>query len=107
MRKLLVMFLVLASMLAGTTGVYAASATKMAPRPGVIRVKLQPEVARTVGVKPRVRANGKLSVGITPLDRAASTAKAVSIRPMLPYSERFAAQRAKYGLDRWLSLIHI
>ena len=101
MRKLLVMFLVLASMLAGTTGVYAASATKMAPRPGVIRVKLQPEVARTVGVKPRVRANGKLSVGITPLDRAASTAKAVSIRPMLPYSERFAAQRAKYGLDRW------
>lgn len=63
MRKLLVMFLVLASMLAGTTGVYAASATKMAPRPGVIRVKLQPEVARTVGVKPRVRANGKLSVG--------------------------------------------
>ncbi len=27
--------------------------------------------------------------------------KAVSIRPMLPYVEKFAKQRAKYGLDRW------
>lgn len=101
MRKLFRMILVLATFVAGTTCVYAAADAGQAPRQGIIHVKLQPEVARTVGVRPRLKANGKLTVGVTPLDRAASSAKAVSIKPMLPYSERFAAQRARYGLDRW------
>ena len=42
-----------------------------------------------------------VTTGITPLDRAARDVKAVSIRPMLPYVQKFARQRAKYGLDRW------
>ena len=71
------------------------------PRKGVVRVKLQPEVARQVGKSPRMKASGKLSTGMTQLDQAVAGIKGISIRPMLPENPRFAAQRAKYGLDRW------
>ncbi|TGX83156.1 choice-of-anchor D domain-containing protein [Palleniella muris] len=81
--------------------VMEAQAENIAPKKGVIRVKLQPEVALQVGTAPRMRTNGVVTTGIRPLDRAARNVKAVSIRPMLPYSAKFAKQRAKYGLDRW------
>jgi len=71
------------------------------PSQGIIRVKLQPEAAMKVGRAPRVKAKGALLTGATPLDRAASETKAVSMRRMLPYVPRFEEQRARYGLDRW------
>lgn len=77
---------------------YAADAK---PARGVIRVKLQPEMALKVGTAPRLQSAGTLSVGVTPLDRAAKKVKAVKIRRMLPYAPKYEAQRAKYGLDRW------
>lgn len=78
-----------------------AQAESSVPKKGVIRVKLQPEVALQVGTAPRMRTNGAVTTGVRPLDRAARNVKAISIRPMLPYSAKFAKQRAKYGLDRW------
>lgn len=77
---------------------YAADAK---PARGVIRVKLQPEMALKVGNAPRMQSAGTLSVGVTPLDRAAKKVKAVKMRRMLPYAPKYEAQRAKYGLDRW------
>lgn len=72
------------------------------PHKGVIRVKLQPEMALQLGQTPRMQTHGGVvTTGITPLDRASRSVKAMSIRPMLPYAPKFARQRAKYGLDRW------
>lgn len=81
--------------------VMEAQAESTTPKKGVIRVKLQPEVALQVGTAPRMRTNGVVTTGIRPLDRAARNVKATGIRPMLPYSAKFAKQRAEYGLDRW------
>ena len=77
------------------------SAQSVDPTKGVLRVKLQPEVATQLGNAPHKAAKGRLSTGISPLDRASSQIKAMSIRPMLPYNPQFAAQRARFGLDRW------
>lgn len=77
------------------------NAQSVEPTKGVVRVKLQPEVAARMGQSPRRAANGRLATGISPLDRASSQIKAVSIRPMLPPNPKFAEQRARYGLDRW------
>ena len=83
-------------------GTALAAATVSAPQRGVIRVKLQPEVALKVGHLPKVQSRGGvLQTGIAPLDRAASQVKAVSIRRMIPYSPQLEAKHAKYGLDRW------
>ena len=105
MHKLFVRFLVAAALLAGVGNLHAReNATRMAaekPQAGVIRVKLQTEAARMVGSAPRMKAHGKIDAGTAPLSRAAEQVKAVKIRPMLPYNAKFAAQRAKYGLDRW------
>ena len=70
-------------------------------KPGIVRVKLQPELVRQVGTSPVRRANGKLSTGAAALDIAAERVGVTRIRPMLPYNEKFAADRAAYGLDRW------
>lgn len=72
-----------------------------APKKGQIRVKLQPEMALKVAKLPQIQTHGAKSTGITPLDVAASKAKTTRMRPMLPYSAKYAAKRAKYGLDRW------
>lgn len=105
MHKLFVCILALAALAVGTGSVQAreteARQTAEKPLSGVIRVKLQPEAARLVGQQPRMQAHGKIDAGTAPLSRAAAQVKAVNIRPMLPYSAKFAAQRAKYGLDRW------
>lgn len=105
MHKSFIGFLAAAAMFAATGTMHAAenkaTETLPAPRPGIIRVKLQPEAARLVGSAPRLKAHGKVDVGTAPLSKAASAVKAVKISPMLPPNPKFAAQRAKYGLDRW------
>lgn len=76
---------------------YAASPTR-----GVVRVKLQPEVAQTVAKAPRLKSkSGKVQSGVESLDHALNLISGVNIRPMLPPNPKFAAQRAKYGLDQW------
>ncbi len=77
------------------------NAQSVEPTKGVVRVKLQTEVATKVGTKQLRAANGRLRTGVNLLDAATKEIKAMSIRPMLPPNPKFAAQRAKYGLDRW------
>lgn len=69
---------------------------------GVVRVKLQPEVASRLSnaVLPASKA-GVLTTGIQPLDRAAKQVKAVSMRRMIPYSPKFEAKHKAAGLDLW------
>ena len=92
MQKLVYFVMLLAAMFcpAISRGADAVNA----PKKGVIRVKLQPEVALKVGNAPLTQSRGAVTTGITPLDRAARDVKAVSIRPMLPYVQKFARQRA-------------
>lgn len=77
------------------------NAQSIEPAKGIVRVKLQPEVAARIGNAPRKAVKGRLSTGIRPLDNASSQINAISIRPMLPPNPKFAQQRARYGLDRW------
>lgn len=71
------------------------------PRKGVIRVKLQPQVALQLGNAPRVQSNGVLRTGIVPLDKAGQQVGAVSMKRVFPYAPKFEAQMSKAGLDRW------
>lgn len=88
-------------MVSGNVFAYAESA---APKKGVIRVKLQPEVALQVGATPKVHTSGVLKTGVKPLDVSTKAIKALSIRRVFPYAPKFEAQRAKYGLDRWYEI---
>ena len=101
MQTLLKKVLLVAAVAAGMDfGAFAATA----PVKGVLRVKLQPEVAAQLGAQTRQRANGVLKTGASPLDNAAKLVNAVRIEPLLPRNDKFAAQRAKYGLDRWYTV---
>lgn len=101
MRKVLLwMLAIIALMVISPTDVCAAKAVE-ATR-GVVRVKLQPEVARTVAKVTRLRtSSGKVSSGVESLDDALNLISGVDIKPMLTPNPKFAAQRAKYGLDQW------
>lgn len=80
----------------------AYAASPLGATRGVVRVKLQPEVAQTLSKAPRLKAkSGKVESGVEPLDHALNLISGVNIRPMLPPNPKFAAQRAKYGLDQW------
>lgn len=93
--------LMLTLALAATVPCIGADAQTPPAKRGILRVKLQPELARQVGKTPRLKAGGAFNTGAASIDRAAARVGAVSIRPMLPYNEKFAERRARYGLDRW------
>ena len=58
------------------SGLAGLSASAASPTGGIIRVKLQPEMARAVGKTARVRAaSGDLLTGVTVLDAAARQVK--------------------------------
>lgn len=81
-------------------GIFESSAAT--PQRGVVRVKLQQDVAATVGTTQRKAAAGsRLSSGVASLDATLEGIKAVSIRPAFPYNAAYAAERARFGLDRW------
>ena len=81
-------------------GVFAQAET-LTPRPGVVRVKLQQEVATQVGNKEVKAKAGKLTTGVRALDAVATKAKVKSMRRVFPYSPKFEARMKAYGLDRW------
>ena len=95
------LLLLLMTFIGSNVFAYAGDAT---PRKGVIRVKLQPEVALQVGATPRMQTAGVLKTGVTPLDASTKAIKAYSIRRAFPYAPKYEAQRAKYGLDRWYEI---
>ncbi|MDO4461980.1 MAG: S8 family serine peptidase [Bacteroidia bacterium] len=80
------------------------NASSISPRKGIVRVKLQPQVALQVGNSPRIQSVGVLQTGIVPLDRASSEVKARSIKRVFPYAPKFERQMAKFGLDRWYEI---
>lgn len=76
-----------------------------APRNGVIRVKLQPEVATRVGVNPVLKGrHNALVTGVPALDLAVQKIKGYKVTPLFPYAAKFAKQRAEFGLDRWYEI---
>ncbi len=86
------------------SGALFADAQATEPVKGVVRVKLQPEVARSLGRKSVKVRSGQQVTRYTQLDQALRKAKAVSISPMFPCSPDRAAEHAKYGLDRWYEI---
>ena len=102
MQKTLFRVLLLLVAVMGTS--VFASAQTVEPRKGVVRVKLQPEMARNIGDQPiKVRNNPKIG-RYSQFNGALNTIKAVSIRPAFPANAKFAADRARYGLDCWYEI---
>lgn len=101
MQKIISRF-VMSLILVMTCGIFAyADASTNTPIKGVIRVKLQPQVATEVGITPRVAEKGVFSTGVHVLDISAQKIKAKSIRRVFPYSPKHEAQMTEFGLDRW------
>ncbi len=72
---------------------------------GVIRVKLQREVADRLAALPAsVLTDQAQSTGVTPLDRASQKVKAVRMTRLIPYSPKFEERHKKYGLDLWYEI---
>ena len=100
MQKFISKFLLLI-MLFVSSNVFAETA----PRSGIIRVKLQPEVAARVGVKPILKGrHNALVTGVPALDLAVQKVKGYKMTPLFPYAAKFAEQRAEFGLDRWFEI---
>lgn len=88
-----------------TCGVHtSAQQTFTPPSEGVVRVKLQREVAARISQAPLPMSNGVVTTGIKPLDRANSQAKAVSIKRCIPYSPKYEARHKAAGLDLWYEI---
>lgn len=100
MQKFFLRFLMLLAVI--VAGAFHAQAETVTPRKGVIRVKLQPEVAVQVGATPRIAAHGTmLETGVQTLNASAKAVNAVSMKRVFPYNARFESQMAQFGLDRW------
>lgn len=105
MRRFLGRILSVAVLAAASVSVMSAQTT---PTRGVIRVKLEATqaakvtaLARQGSARLKARGSQAIETGVVSLDKAARSARAVQIRPMVPPVEKFAAQRAKYGIDQW------
>lgn len=61
-------------------------------------MKLQPQTAQKIGRKGMKAKAGKLQTG-TALDASLKQIKGVSLKPVFPPSEKYAAERARFGLD--------
>ncbi len=73
---------------------------------GVVRVKLQPEVAsRMVAAQLPMSVKGTskkyVQTGVTPLDKVNQKVKAVSMTRVFPYAGKDEAKHKAYGLDLW------
>lgn len=99
MQKIISRFLMLLIVVMGSVAI--AQAQSLTPREGVVRIKLQDDVAKSVGKSVRTATNGVLSTGVQSLDMSTRKIKAMSIRRVFPYSAKHEAQMAEFGLDRW------
>ncbi len=99
MQKIFSRFLIL--LVIAMSSIVVAQAQSLTPLKGVVRVKLQTEVAKSVGNKTFTATNGVLSTGVSTLDASARQVKAMSMRRVFPYSAKYETQMAQFGLDRW------
>ena len=74
-----------------------------APVAGKVRVKLQTSVATTVGPSVRAmnKATGVLNTDVKSLDASLKKIGGVTLRPLFPANPKYAAERAKFGIDQW------
>lgn len=101
-KKLLYCFRVLCILL--STGVFAQS-NNLKPTKGVIRVKLQEEVARQIAAKPVTMSNGVVATGIEPFDRAGREVNAVKMERLFPYVPKMEEKARKHGLHLWYEIV--
>ena len=78
---------------------------------GVVRVKLQPEVAsRMVEAKLPMSVKGTskkyVQTGVTPFDKVNQKVKAVSMKRVFPYAGKYEAKHKAYGLDLWYDVYY-
>ena len=66
---------------------------------GVVRVKLQREVASRIAQRALPMNNGVVATGVTQLDRVNQKVKAVSMKRLIPYSPKFEERHKAAGLD--------
>ena len=98
-RLLFFGFLFLATASGGNLAAQSAPATA---KQGVLRVKLQREVAARLAALPAATLTERAqSTGVEPLDRAGQKVKAVRLTRVFPYSPKFEERHKKYGLDLW------
>lgn len=103
MRKFLLCFVLLLSVLPGGIRLKAQSASSGLV-PGVVRVKLQREVASRISQGALPLSNGIVTTGVTPLDRVNQKVKAVSMKRLIPYSPKFEEKHKAAGLDLWYEI---
>lgn len=99
MRKFFSRFLTVLIIVA--CSIVTIKAQSLTPHKGVVRIKLQTEVAKSVGNRTISATNGVLSTGIRTLDVSANKVKALNIKRVFPYNAQYESQMAQYGLDRW------
>lgn len=72
---------------------------------GVVRVKLQREVAQRLAALPAsVLTDQAQATGIAPLDRAGQKVGAVRMTRLIPYSPKFEERHKQFGLDLWYEI---
>lgn len=71
---------------------------------GVVRVKLQREVASRIAQRALPMNNGVVATGVTQLDRVNQKVKAVSMKRLIPYSPKFEERHKVAGLDLWYEI---
>lgn len=103
MRKFLLCLMLLLFGLSGGTRLMAQSSSSDLV-PGVVRVKLQREVASRISKAVLPMGNGIVTTGVTPLDRANQKVKAVSMTRLIPYSPKFEERHKAAGLDLWYEI---
>lgn len=74
------------------------------PIQGVVRMKLQPEVTAKIGHRQLKASHGSLSTGVYALDASLKEIKGFKMTPVFPYNEKYAGERAKFGLDQWYEI---
>lgn len=99
MHKLILRYITL--LIFAMSCISTIQAQSLTPRKGVVRVKLQTEVAKSIGVRTLTATNGVLSTGVKTLDASARQVKALSLKRVFPYNVQYEGQMAQYGLDRW------
>ncbi len=100
-KKLMRLVLALLMVIGGQVAMAQSSADCVA---GVVRVKLQREVAVKIASLPQTASVGVQSTGITQFDRVNNKVKAVSMKRLIPYSPKFEAEHRAAGLDLWYEI---
>ena len=74
--------------------------------PGIVRIKLKPEVVTsTYGIVPHL-VKGRLSTGIKSLDKVGAAYSVSGIKRVFPYSPEFEERHIKYGLHLWYEVTY-